>query len=322
MYKKNQRRTGKRFIGYFHRMLRRVVEFIFFGNYFVGLLAVALSIELSTQLRLPYNSALYYLLIFCAPVMYYTYAYTGILHSDSPSNLRSEWYKSHTALTRITQPLLLLICVVSAFVLLAEYWQNIFHLPAAYWIILGVIALASVLYYGLLPKSLIRINLRNTGWLKAFVIGFVWGSFVSLLPIIALHIEGKAANVNPVIVMALFVKNWMFCTVNAIMFDMKDYEDDSNKQLQTFAVTFGIHRTVTFILIPLSVIGMLAMLGMTTYRHFGWVAISINAIPFILLLLVSWSMHRERNILYYLIVIDGIVLVKALCGIFAMHFVH
>ncbi|MBS1686206.1 MAG: UbiA family prenyltransferase [Bacteroidetes bacterium] len=302
-------------------MMRRIIEFIFYGNYFVGLLAVALSIELSTQLYLPYNSLLYYILIFCAPVMYYTYAYTAILHSDSPSNLRSEWYKAHKPLTRITQPLLLAICILCSLWMLGEYWQNILHLPAAYWLIIGGTGMASVLYYGLLPKSLIKINLRNTGWLKAFVIGFVWGAFVSLLPIIALHVEGKATYVNPVIVLALFIKNWMFCTVNAIMFDMKDYEDDSNRQLQTFAVTFGIHRTITFILIPLSVIGMLAMLGVTTYRHFGWLAIAINAIPFVLLLIASWSMHRQRNILYYLIVIDGIVLVKALCGIFAMHFV-
>lgn len=302
-------------------MLRRAIELIFFGNYFVGLLAVALSAELSTQLRLPYNSPLYYLLIFCAPVMYYTYAYTGILHSDSPANLRSEWYRDHTWLTRITQPVLLAICILCSVAMLLLYGRNLLHLPFVYWLIIGVIGMAAVLYYGLLPRSLIQINLRNTGWLKAFVIGFVWGSFVSLLPIIALHVEGRPVVVNPVVVTALFIKNWMFCTVNAIMFDMKDYEDDSNKQLQTFAVTFGIQRTITYILIPLSVIGMVAMLGMTTYRHFGWLAISINAIPFLLLLLVSWSMHRERNILYYLVVIDGIVLVKALCGIFAMQFV-
>jgi hypothetical protein len=32
-------------------------------------------------------------------------------------------------------------------------------------------------------------------------------------------------------------------------------------------------------------------------------------------------MHRRKNILYYLIVIDGALLVKAVCGILAMQFV-
>jgi hypothetical protein len=47
-------------------MVAKVVRFIFFGNYFIGLLAIALTIEATLQLRLPFNSLAYYALIFCA----------------------------------------------------------------------------------------------------------------------------------------------------------------------------------------------------------------------------------------------------------------
>ena len=120
----------------------------------------------------------------------------------------------------------------------------------------------------------------------------------------------------------LFVKNWMFCTINAMMFDFKDYADDSNKQLQTFVVRFGLQRTVSYVLIPLTLIGMLSVFVFTSYRHLGLVPMLILQFPLLLMLLVSYSMYRQKSIFYYLIVIDGLVLIKALSGILAMQFIH
>lgn len=303
-------------------MIERLIKFIFFGNYFVGILAVALSLETVIQLQLPYDSILYYIVLFSGTVMYYTYAYTGVLQSASTSNLRSEWYRQHSTLVRYTQWFFLSLCVLFGVIMLILDFNNLLHLPVHYWFIVAVIFLSSVLYYGLLPKSIFKLNLRNTGWLKAFVIGFVWAGSVSLIPLIVLRVEGKSFVIDPVLLMGLFIKNWMFCTVNAIMFDIKDYEDDSNKQLKTFVVRFGLKNTVSFVLIPLSVVGMASILAFTHYRHLGILPISILLIPFILLLVVSYSMYRQKSIFYYLIVIDGLVMLKAVCGILAMQFIH
>ena len=114
----------------------------------------------------------------------------------------------------------------------------------------------------------------------------------------------------------------MFCTVNAIMFDMKDYADDSNHQLKTFVVRFGLRKTIFFILIPLSLSGIFFMLAFAWYRHFTFLPVFFNLIPFFLLLLVAYSMQRQKKILYYLIVIDGLIFIKAVCGIIAMQFVR
>jgi hypothetical protein len=303
-------------------MLSRLIKFIFFGNYFVGFLAVALSVETCVQLRLPFNSIPYYLLLFCATVMYYTYAYTGVLQSSSGTNLRSEWYRQNQKLVWYTQWFLLLLCTLLGVFIVLNYAANIMELPLSYWAIILVLLLSSVLYYGLLPKAIFKLNLRNTGWLKAFVIGFVWAGCVSLIPIVVLRLEQTPHLADPVLITGLFIKNWMFCTINAIMFDIKDYADDSNQQLKTFVVSFGLHRTISYVLIPLSLIGIAAMLGFTHYRHFSMLPVLINLIPFLLLILVSYSMYREKSILYYLVVIDGLVLIKALCGILAMQFVN
>jgi len=303
-------------------MWNRIVKFIFFGNYFVGVLGIALSLETAFQLRIPFNSIIYYALFFCGTVMYYTYAYDKPLRSFSQSNPRSVWYTQHSSFIKYSQSFLLIACIVLGFVLFIDDHTNLLQLPLQYWLAILAMFLSAILYYGLLPRSFFKLNLRNTGWLKAFVIGFVWAGSVSLLPVIVLQLERGYYYVNPVLAFWLFIKNWMFCTVNAIMFDMKDYADDSNHQLKTFVVRFGLRKTIFFILIPLCLIGIFFLFSFAHYRHFGFLPIFFNLIPFLLLLVVTYSMQRQKKILYYLVVIDGIIFVKAICGIVAMQFVH
>lgn len=302
-------------------MGNKIIKFIFFGNYFVGFLGIILSLETDFQLRLPFNSVLYYLLLFSATVMYYTYAYSKPLQTYS-NNPRSVWYVEHRHFVKYSQWFLLTICILTGGLLVIRYHENLRQLSLEYWLIIAAMLSSAILYYGLLPRSFFRLNLRNTGWIKAFVIGFVWSCSVSLLPIIVLQLEHGYYYTDPFLVIGLFVKNWMFCTVNAIMFDMKDYEDDSNYQLKTFVVRFGVQKTIFFILFPLCLVGIFFMLAFSHYRHFSLPSVFFNLLPFLLLLVITYSMLRQKKILYYLVVIDGLIFIKAICGIIAMQFVH
>ncbi|HEV7379177.1 MAG TPA: hypothetical protein VGN64_05245 [Dyadobacter sp.] len=289
-----------------------MIRFIFFANYFVGLLAVALSVETVFQLGLPMASPAYYLLLFTAVVLYYTYAYSGAVTSPASLNPRTEWYRTHRQFTRNSQKFFLGISVLSAGYLLYLYLPAILNLSVYYWILLVSIPVAALLYYGLLPSS---FNLRNTGWFKAFVIGFVWAGSVNFLPVTMAHIQFGVEVSQPDFMLWLFLKNWMFCTVNAIMFDIKDYEDDANRQLKTFVVRFGLHKTIFFVLVPLLLVGIVSLLIFTHFKHFSAIVIGINLIPFLSLLYVAYALQQPKKILYYLIVIDGLLLLKAICGI-------
>jgi hypothetical protein len=55
-------------------------------------------------------------------------------------------------------------------------------------------------------------------------------------------------------------------------------------------------------------------------RHFSLVKIWLNVVPFLLLIIVAYSLHRRKSIFYYLIVIDGLMLIKAIFGMVAMLF--
>lgn len=290
----------------------------------MGVLAVALSLESVIQLQLPLNSLAYYLLLFCSTVMYYTYAYASPASNVHYANPRTEWYSLHRRFIKWSQIVLLCLCAgLSGYIALKDY-AGILALPLYYWLAVGVIAVAALLYYGLLPHNShlpsLHLNLRNTGWAKAFVIGFVWACTVNVLPLIMLRIEDVRRHADPVMVGWLFVKNWMFCTVNAIMFDLKDYADDANSQLKTFVVRIGLRRTIHAVIIPLLLIGIASLLAFTTIRHLNAVPILFNLVPFICLLIVAYSLHTRKPILFYLIVIDGLLLLKAVCGIVGMQF--
>jgi hypothetical protein len=293
----------------------KVIRFIFFGNYFIGILAIALTIEATLQLGVPFNSLAYYALIFCAPIVYYTHAYMGALRLTRSSNPRVAWYIKHQEFLKWSQRLLSMISVAIFLVLFTGNFQQILQLPAGYWLIVLCMLGVAFLYYGLLPSYFFNLNLRNTGWLKPFIIGFIWACTANVLPLILLKIESGVDFPTDILWVWLFVKNWMFCTVNAIMFDIKDYAIDANKELKTFVVRIGIRRTILYILIPLLFIGMLSLIAFTSYEHFPLLTVVINIIPFLLTLLVAYSMQHKKQILYYLIVIDGLILVKALCGI-------
>lgn len=301
------------------KMRSGIIPFIFFANYFVGILAVALSFETVLQLGLPFASPAYYILLFSATVMYYTYAYAGAAVSVASSNPRTEWYRAHRNFVQKSQKVFLIVCLITAIYLFIENRAGLLALPAPYWLLLGSIPTAALLYYGLLPSS---FNLRHTGWLKALVIGFVWAGSVSFLPVAMAKIEHGTAIIETGFMQWLFLKNWMFCTVNAIMFDIKDYEDDNNIQLKTFVVRFGLQKTIFFILIPLLLIGIISLLIFTYYKNFSAVVIGVNLLPFVSLLYVAYSLQKPKKILYYLIVIDGLLFIKALCGIAGIMYLH
>ena len=106
----------------------------------------------------------------------------------------------------------------------------------------------------------------------------------------------------------------MYITMLCIMFDIKDYAADHNHHLKTFVVRYGLRKTIFYILIPLTVIGLGMFVIYAALMNFPLLRILINTIPFILLIIVAYSMHRRKSILYYLAIIDGLMLVKALCG--------
>lgn len=274
-----------------------------------------LSIEMAFQLGLPLNETVYYIGLFLAPVIYYTYAYKSINDSTPIANQRTRWFRENKKLVHWSQVGMIILCIGIFSFLIFKHFNEIIRLPLIYYSIGFGVLCVGIFYYGLISKKLFGFNLRNSGWTKAFIIGFVWACCANIFPLIMLRIETGQDYFHTDLWVWLFIKNWLFCTVNAIMFDIKDYPSDSNLYLRTFVVSFGLRRTIYFIIVPLLLAGLISFCIFALIKEFSIIQFSFNLIPFLLTLAIAFSMLRRHSIFYYLIVIDGVILVKALCGI-------
>jgi hypothetical protein len=297
----------------------RAAQLVFFGNYFYGLCAVALSVEAALQQERPLNEWLYYALSFAVTVVYYTKAYVTSNPHHGTSK-RSAWYYKHRVLVRNSQWFFAAFIFVGGFVYVYRHFNALVGLPLAHWLLVALFPAVALLYYGIDNTKFGAVNLRRVGWLKPFIIGFAWAGLVTVYPVVFGGVERGDVYTPTLIGALLFLKNFMFISVLCIMFDVKDYATDHNVQLKTFVVEFGLRKTIFYILLPLCVLGLGSFIVYGLVRDFSTMKILINTVPFVALISVAYSLQRRKTIFYYLVIIDGLMLVKAACGITAMLF--
>lgn len=295
-------------------------RFLFFGNYFYGFCAVALSIEAQLQQRVPLNSWIYYVVVFSFTVVYYSIAYI----TDKPintSNPRIKWYAENDEIIQWLLHIFATIGILGLGVFVWFSFKEIKAIPVSHWLLLFSFPLVAVFYYGIKDT----FNLRKIGFLKPFVIAYVWAGVVTFYPMVASKVAYNSLSIDDhfsfdleLINLTLLLKNFLFISVLCILFDIKDYSTDANAQLKTFIVNLGLHRTIAYVVFPLCLLGFGAFVVFGITHHFSTGKIALNTIPFLLTMIVSYSMYDKKNIFYYLIVIDGMMLVKAICGSIAM----
>jgi hypothetical protein len=298
-----------------HRQ-NKLLEYVIFSHYFYGICAVALSIEATLQQRYPLNSFLYFILVFITTVVYYNYPYIRKSIPVSKSH-RTNWYSRHYSLMRWTQILFTAILMVSLILFLIAYGDHLEKMPAEQWFMIFIFPLAACLYYGFQIFSR-KYNLRKIGWLKPFIIGFSWAGLVTIYPVLFYDILHKQEYIPNQTGEFLFIKNFMFITVLCIMFDIKDYKADYISHVKTFVVNVGLRKTIFYILLPLTLLGIGSFIYYAVMHQFHPIKIFLNLVPFILLILAAYSLRKRRSIMYYMVFIDGLMLVKAVCGIIAM----
>lgn len=293
-----------------------LLQWIFYGNFFYGICAVAQSVEASLQQRFPLNSIYYYVAVFLAAVLYYNYPYAR-KYKDPGNNPRTAWYIKHYRFLFWNQVIITIIALPAAIFFLYNYSYLIRYIHWQQWVMLLVFPLIAGLYYGLNFLSA-RYNLRSIGWLKPFVIGFTWAGLIVIYPVLWQNIQAREPYHFTLFGNLLFIKNLMFIAMLCIMFDVKDYASDHSSRLRTFVVKLGLRKTIFYVLIPLTLLGLLTFISYGLTHHFSFMKIALNMVPFLLMLMAAYSLRRRRSMLYYHVAIDGLMLVKAACGIIAM----
>ncbi len=288
-----------------------LIAFLFFGNYFYGICAVALSMETALVLNFPLQDFFYYLFIFATTTFFYTIAYLS--EPINQHNPRTIWYVEHKKLVRYTQCFLFLMVVFLLLIYLFSHFKKIIFLEWEAILLMALFPFVAMAYYGANSTFFSTKNIRQIGWLKPCVIGFVWAGTTIIYPFFYEKINNPTFFCEQSSVFNLFLENTMFITVLGIMFDIKDYAADSNEKIKTFVVQHGLRKTIFHIIFPLTFIGWALR-----FRHFfdSPIAVSkvfLQAIPYLLLLTMAYSLRQRKSILYYLILVDGLILIKVFC---------
>lgn len=301
--------------------MKRFIEFIFFGNWFYAICVVALSISSSLLQEIFFTYSSYYLVLGFATILYYTHAYAGIFklpNNKEPKdfknlNERQIWYINHQELIFIVQVLLSIGIIVNGFIFIYEIRNDLIYLRIQHILFILPFIITGILYYGNIYFPNKKISLR-VGLLKPFVISFVWAGIVSLYPSIINSVTENSQLFTSKTVFS-FIENFLFISILCILFDIKDYKDDYNKQLKTFVVRFGKRNTINKIIIPMTILYF-------TFTAWMGLAISIQSryiiiysFMAVLLMIIAVKIFKSKDLFFYLISIDGLLLLKAVLEI-------
>ncbi len=295
-------------------LLKLFIKPLVYSNIFYGCCAVALCVETVYQQKIQLSHRGFYLFIFCITILYYSYAYLSQYHYDN-TNERANWYFSYRKQIIVLQLFMLLLSMALLTFFLYNHFYRLPTINYSSCFLLALFLLLSILYYVKNARSFPWLALRNYGLVKPFLIAFIWAGTVSILPILYVDFIQNNAHLFTYTTLFLFFKNWLFISVLCILFDIKDYADDYNVQLKTFVVRLGLRKTLFSVVLPLACCSWLLFVALGILAHFTTLRILLNTIPFILLITVCYTMYQRKSILYYLAIIDGLMLVKAFFGI-------
>jgi hypothetical protein len=296
--------------------MKKTLDAILFSNSFYGIIAVALAIENNLVLKMPLNHPLFYLLLFCGTVAFYLLSYRYDPH-PLKGNKRAVWITAHRKQLTAYQYLLFITLFAGGMF----YWLLLPPIPLSQLILLIILLslfpVLGFLYYGISFPGIFKVRLRSFGWFKPFIIGAVWAGSVSFIPWVLFHwMNNIPPQFSPSFIF-FGLHNWMFISILAILFDIKDYAADHNQSLKTFVVRKGLRKVLFTIVLPLSLVGISVLSIFLFLRETSTAAIVFFLLPMVGLCWVCISLIKRRPVAWYLLVIDGLMLVKAISGIVA-----
>lgn len=292
----------------------KALKFLFFGNYFYGLCAIGMALETYHTLRLPIN-CYQLLLLFLAVITFYTHAYryAHLGHDQAAQKQqfyyqRNLWYYTHYKKIKWLQ--LLNVAGIG----LLSYKLFFTDLQLSYttrdYYILSVTLMAGLFYIGSG-----RFSGRNIRVGKNLIIAWAWAGMVNGLPVTGVNLDAQAA----LSFILLFVENFLFVLILSIVFDIKDYVTDATQGLATIPTRLGFKKTLQHTIMPLSlVLFTVHLVNIFLVNELNVALKAVSFLPFLFLLVLPQLLKRRQSLLFYLLIIDGMLLFKGLLG-FMLH---
>ncbi len=263
-----------------------IVKTLVYANIFISICAFAQVLLVYRLFSIPFdfNSSSYLFFVLLSTYLQYNVQRGYMINENNLYSDRSQWLLKHKKVLLYSVGISLLIVL---FLCNNLSWTSI-------GIMIGA-EVISTLYY--LPP----VNLRKHGYIKPFLISFVWVISCSLVPLI----ENKLVTETSV---WFIVSQFCFISVMCLLFDIKDAEDDYVLGVNTYANKFGIPFTkgICYLLIIICLFCFYAFSKETT------VLINFGALALIVILTVVFT-NDKRHPFYYYLWVDGLLILQAIC---------
>lgn len=297
------------------KLLQQSFYAFLYGNSFIALAGVLLCIETNLQHQLPLNYWLIYFFIFCCINFYYTYLYNNNLPKNY-INKQIQWYIINKKIIIVYQIILFIFICICLVYFLLKFHATIFQFSLKKWGYILLFPIIAIMYYFNVLSSFGIKNLRQYGWLKPFVIAYVWSGLVGIYPFVFLILEHQINYLsNFHILDSYWLNNFIYFMIIAMLFDIKDVAYDHKKNIKTYPVLLGVKFTIHYIIIPICIVATSLILIASVKHHFTFIRILVNIVPYLLLIFASISLIKHKKNLYYLFFIDGLLFIKSITGI-------
>lgn len=294
-----------------------ILRWFVFSNLLYGVAVLALQLESSIVLNLPFAKVWFYLACITATLLFYTHAYLFSAATGTPDE-RMQWYINNKQIIFISQSLLTLLLLICCWKISQDLAG--FNLRA-FWPVIFFPILA-VCYYGGFQPGNAAFNLRKFGWLKPIIIALVWGGIGTLVPDCWNSSAKGYIYIPSTATLLLFLQQTLFLLVLSILFDVKDYAADHNVHLKTWVIRVGQDQLLRRVIIPLILLGLLAEMGSWLLLGYPPTYALLNTIPWVLLIFAAQTLQQHRSVVHYLWVLDGLIPVKATIGILTHLIIH
>lgn len=277
-------------------MLKKAAYFIVYSNLFIAFCALALAVFSLQMLQFkPDNHLLAF--IFSSTLFAYNFQRRlSLLYEQN--NLNSEqnqWIQRNKQLSNVITVLSLLAC-----------FYFLYHLPHDTILLIAPLALISLLY-------VLRIGnkpaLRNIPFLKGFVVAFVWGGSMVLLP--TLYFETNFIALFTLKNQSLSIALALFVFGQSLPFDIRDMGYDEADQLKTIPAKMGIQKTIWICWLSF---GLSAVIISYSY-HFNFISPLIFSTFLITLALTAGMVYltkKQKHHLFYGLLLEGCLLLPML----------
>lgn len=192
----------------------------------------------------------------------------------------------------------------------AEFFKSKYHLSlslAALFVLLPLIyclrylgALDIINYSHLFILSLLyelpgKYKLRSIAFFKPFLISYIW-----TMSVVAPYYYDNIISPSPIFIIEFFVFMMLLC----LIFDYRDIETDEKEGIKTFANQIGLKgfKVILYTLFSLSTLLTLFVFCKTVFFILNIIAI----------FLVILKLDKNKSYFFYLIVVDGLILLRVL----------